>query len=385
MRNVNQRNYRKRVATGIVRGTNGDFIEALLEYNKEGERTLCNIPKNHWGDNPIIIDQNFEMEWNENNLDEPPIVRCLNNITSDYRIARKILKKAYGLDSSSKILVVVGGNRPDLFQVADSDALLSNLQRHLTLKTAGWGECLCLTRILPLFSILDIPPNQVDIKLCEVDVADFIPKDHIDRTIIFLGSPKSNVILSHHYWEQSGLAKKFTFEDFRLKVIDPQNDLAYWEFDSNDNFNDKNRYETRAMKAIDYFILTKTVNPYSSKSKPSYIIVLAGVGTIGTGYAGVTFIGKRSIKKILTWMRNDCFDIACLVKMNGMFNPDDDPVNCVFDGSRQINDILLPSALKSPTVWSKESAYIEEDFKNDLDKLTTTGPAGKDTILSSLT
>lgn len=363
-----------RKAYGIVKNVFDDTVELLLQYNPEGESRLCNLPLKFWKDIAPSSGQHVEISWNPEDKMSDPEIREIPQWVSNTPKSSELpfLKNLYGLDFSSKVLFVIGPNPPRAYpdienqlksnpeKVGDFKQLLSQLY----LKTAGWGECLSLTYLIPLLKYLGV--DNIEFKLCETNSSNFDPERYADYSIFFLGSTKSNDVLSKLYWEKFGLTPKYEFRDYELIIN--INDQIHQKYLCDDKTDLAQRVTPELIHIKDYFLLAKLPNPYSKGVLKPNCFIAAGIGTIGTAYASVTLAGKKTAHFFSERFKGDSFVIVGSVDMHGMFNPSSDPVTILFDGNcnEVIERVFQPNALSSSKIWS---IYSDEDFKNDLKKL----------------
>ncbi|MBN1363544.1 MAG: hypothetical protein JW976_01930 [Syntrophaceae bacterium] len=363
-----------RTAHGIVKNVFDDSVELLLQYNPEGESRLCCIPLKFWKDILPVPDQHVEISWDPNDEAREPEIKEVPQWLSKMPNSSELvlLRKLFGLDFSSKVLFVIGPNRPLVHEKAD-EMLRNNpetadyyqrLQSFVRLKTAGWGECLAITYLVPLLKYLGVA--KIKFKLCESNFSNFNPQQYADYSIFFLGSTKSNEILREVYWEKFGLKNKYEFNDYELTVHLENGPPSLYR--CADETHKVSIDKPELMHVKDYFILAKLPNPYSEEDVKPNCFIAAGIGTIGTGYAAVMLAVEKNTKFFLERFQENPFSLAGSVDMNGMFNPEKDPVSILFDGNRneKLNEVLLPKAL---TALKIGSVYSEEDFQRDRKKL----------------
>lgn len=355
-------------ATGVVRNVCGDGVEVLLTYNRIGERKLCEIPRKFWKSQAPEPDQRVEVTWKEGD-GEDLTISLLDVHTPVSFQSPTWAREFFGVSARSRVIVFVGPNPPTAYSTIKKIADHFRLEHHqarireLSLKTAGWGECLALTRIPYLLQSLDVPPDNVANRICETTYTGFDPKEYGDYTVILIGSTKSNTVLAQHYWRQTGLATEYEFSGRALVV---KKASAAISFEMEDNFGeDCTVSNPESVIVTDYFLLAKKRNPYGS----GQCFVLAGIGTIGTGYAAVAMCGLRSAARLWKSHQGGEFDMIGRVEMKGMFNPQQDPVTCVYDGERTLSppEMMLPHAISSPTVWS-QSSYSQHDYADDRER-----------------
>lgn len=363
-----------RTAYGIVKYVSDNSVELLLQYNPEGERRLCSIPLKFWKNIKPSTDQHIEITWNQKDKNSEPEIRVIPHWISNTPSSSELssLINLFGLDFSSKVLFVIGPNPPreypeievelkSLDKVENFKRLLSQLY----LKTAGWGECLSLTHLIPLLKYLGV--GDIEFKLCETNSKNFDPEQYADYSIFFLGSTKSNDVLANLYWKQFGLASKFEFKDYELIIKINDQLLTYQCVDETYKVP---RDKPELMKVKDYFLLAKLPNPYSKDAIKPNCFIAAGIGTIGTAYASVTLSGKKPAKFFLERFQSNPFVIVGGVDMQGMFDPKRDPINIFFDGNSNViiepAVVLQPNALSSSKIWS---VYSDEDYQKDMERL----------------
>ena len=364
--------YRK--AYGIVKNIFDDAVEVLLQYNPEGESKLCSLPLKFWKNVIPFSDQHIEISWNQEDKTSDPEIQEVPQWIGNTPTSSKLsfLRKLYGLDFSSKVLFVIGPNRPPINPKAE-DILKNNpdtvdyyqwLQSYVRLKTAGWGECLSLTYLIPLLKYLGV--DDIEFRLCETNADNFVPEKYADYSIFFLGSTKSNNVLANKYWEQFGLMPKYEFKDYELII--KSNGNLFPPYKCIDETYKVSIDKPDLMNVKDYFLLAKLPNPYSRDIIKPNCFIAAGIGTIGTAYASVTLAGKKPAQFFYDRFQDNPFVIAGSVDMQGMFNPKNDRVTILFDGNSNegLEQVLQPNALSSSKVWS---IYSDEDYEEDLKKL----------------
>lgn len=361
-------------ARGVIRNIFDDSVEVLLQYNAEGESRLCSIPRKFWKEIIPEADQLIEVSWNPQDKTTDPEIREIPHWVSKTPTSSELvlLRKLFGLDFASKVLFVIGPNRPfvsqkmeDMFKSnPEIDADYQKFQRQLRLKTAGWGECLSLTYLIPLLKYLGV--GEIEFKLCETNFSNFVPEQYAEYSIFFLGSTKSNEVLREFYWKKFGLKDKYEFTDYELSLHLENHPLEPYRCIDDTHTAPINRPDLMHVK--DYFILAKLPNPYSEKAIRPNCFIAAGIGTIGTGYASVVLAAKNNAGYFFQRFQDNPFVIMGSVDMNGIFNPEKDPVKILFDGNRNemLDEVLLLKALTAPKIWS---IYSEEDFQRDLKKL----------------
>jgi hypothetical protein len=218
----------KRTAHGIVKNIYDDSVELLLQYNPEGESKLCSIPLKFWKDTAPFPDQHIEVSWNPQDKTTNPEIREIPQWVSKTPTSSELvsLRNLFRIDYSSKVLFVIGPNRePFVSQKLqgifnnnpDIEGDYQRFKRQLRLKTAGWGECLSLTYLIPLLKYLGV--GEIEFKLCETNFNNFEPKEYAEYSIFFLGSTKSNEVLREFYWEKFGLKVIFPRKSGHLEEL----------------------------------------------------------------------------------------------------------------------------------------------------------------------
>lgn len=369
------------IGVATVQGTDGDDVVLLFRRDRHGEATLCCLSREYWGDHDVIPGQYLQMEWNPDDDSVPlkvvfPEEEPLSESASGFvRDAREVL----GLHPRDRVVIVVGANRTGPTSILMkglkerigpvTDEKLDEAVRHMVLKSAGWGELMLLPKLLSCLHSLGIRPTDIEYRLCETTSRSFDPSLCSDRHVIFVGSIKSNDILKTHYWSRlsANFANEYDFEDASLTVRgkDERSDLLL-KYDVSENIPDDALGAPEGIHIQDYFLFSRLPNPDSNPPGRYVCILLCGVGTIGTGYAGLTAGGRRSLAKLHAKFGNGPFEIVGRVTMKGMFNPESDPVVCVFDGKNECEQMLLPKAMSSPQIFDPEDVYTEEDLRQDL-------------------
>ncbi|MCC6698994.1 MAG: hypothetical protein IT365_25450 [Candidatus Hydrogenedentes bacterium] len=369
-----------------VTAIKGDKIIVLLRLNEHGETRLCAVDKGLWTYPDVQLGQEVTVSWDKDNLAEPPIIQA-NAAEPSPQLSEVVVhavRSVLGFRPGDKVLIVQGQNSMKWFdgiaKVLDERAqcdpassqwiagLRREFHKFITLKSAGWGEYMMQPALDRDLHTIGIRPRDIDRILCGPGVA-FDPQDYADHHIIFVGSTKSNSILREYYWNRLGLSGKYEFRDTDLALLngDKAHPKDYYPTkehipDASDGYN--------AISITDHFLLAKVPNPDSPPGKKRYCVIVAGVGTIGTGYAGLVPGGQQSSRILHQWFRDKTFDIVGQVAMDGWFDPKSDPVRCVFDGQKPCNVELLPNARSSPRVSDPESAEVpctEEAVRSDLE------------------
>jgi len=383
---------------GIVKRVDGDNVIVLLEYNDEGESALCSISKDYWRDQDIDIGQTIQVTWDEENIDNSMKVEVIsfnvdNTPSQDIFYAENVL----GLDPEEKLLIIVGPLRIQHYQKAlgnlrimlrerlngresnkeereEVEKSLEEIDRAiitLPLKSAPWGEFNTYDRFI--LNLLKIGFQRKDIKdIKGIPPRDFKPKEYADTNIIFIGSPKSNEILREHYWEMLNskyFKNKYEFTDTSLIIRKRDDNSEIKEFKTNEDSLDNLKDIYDKVYVEDYFLFAKVPNPYSRELNKYNCILLGGTGTISTGYAVVTAGGKQSIRILYKWFKDKPFEIVGKIEMEGWFDGEKrDPVNCIFDGDKEMKVTLLPNAITSPQIFDNEEVYTNEDFLIDMEE-----------------
>lgn len=370
----------------VVKQIDGDNIHVLMEYNDDGESTLCSLPKSCWANQDIALGQKVLIEWDRTNLDGDVVVEVVDtplSIGGTHRIV-EYARELLGIYPGDKILIVVGPNRQapvmilkklyrDIRQAfetffrtaAPSEGSVVN---NMVFKTAGWGELMLLTRLLPDLHTLGVHPRDIEYKLCETTARRFEPQKYEGKHIIFLGSPKSNEVLEEHYWQRLDLLNEYTFLEASLELRRKRNgsEADVRRYRTVEDIKDNAMECPEETNVEDHFLLAKTRNPFSDERKKRNCLLFCGTGTIGTGYAGLTAGGQQSIRQLYHMFGNQPFEIIGRVDMKGWFNPESDPVHCVYDGRQDTNILLLPRAMVSPRISDPDESYTDEDFRQDM-------------------
>jgi hypothetical protein len=392
-------------AKGIVRNVLDDAVEVLLEFPTTHERRLLEIPVDCWQIKGIVPtpDQSVDVTWDP---DRPEVDFEIQVSSTPFerKPPPSWLQEFYGLGPSSRVVVIVSPTTlravSDAAGRSDESAIAPTRWSGLLLKTAGWGECLCLSRIPHLLDWLGVPPDKVEYKVCDPH-RKYDPERYAEHSIFFLGSIKSNGVLREHYWDRLDKKNSYRYgEEYDLKILEAHakrplsevraaetNHLGFEKsprgrslegpldsrgqsevsFKTEENLSDVSREEPQDVEVNDYFLLMKKPNPLSKGGGAHNCFVLSGTGTIGTGYAGVTLVAFRAVKTLHHWFGRGDFEIVGRVQMSGMFNPKSDPVTCVYDGNKGLDPevLLLPNGLSSPAVWHPD-VYTDSDFAKDM-------------------
>ncbi|MGA2260790.1 MAG: hypothetical protein ABSH28_05070 [Acidobacteriota bacterium] len=380
---MNNSTSRRQSARGVVRNVFEDSVEMLIEYNAEGERKLCEIPRAYWGERIPVPDEFYHLEWDPQDPSSGLIVRempPLPGMTEASLPARELVRDLLGLGPKSNVLIIVGPNPQPLYNKIHQIAsrLLTQLTppphlngylNQLSLKSASYGECLCLTRLPHLLEFSGVPAPNIHYSVCDTRFAQFSPEKYATFDIFFLGSTKSNEILTNCYWDRLNLQNLYTFEEHSITIAPRDGETnEKVTFTGIDNLETLPREEVDKTDVTDYFLLAKKRNPYCPPEFDHYCFLLAGVGTIATGYAGITLAGKRSTFAIHKRTGAGEFELIGRVNMKGMFDPCCDPVSCVYYGKERVDpeEVWLPNAISSPSVWSPESIFTENDFQKEM-------------------
>jgi hypothetical protein len=169
-----------------------------------------------------------------------------------------------------------------------------------------------------------------------------------------------------HYWREFPLLYEYEFKKSSLHIHPIKANSPNWEFKSIETVPEDALDNPDKVKITDHFLLARMPNPFN---KERSCILFSGTGTFGTGYAAVTAGGQQAVKILHSWFDDRPFEIVGKVEMCQLFNPQSDPVTCVFRYGDLSETILLPTALRSPQVWEPEREYDEnvmlEDLKTD--------------------
>lgn len=330
----------------VVKRIDGDSIILLMECNDDGETMLVALDRRHWDDFPII-GQRILLTWSPQNLSMPPSVNpCVPTQYTPLPSLVELARQIWGINPGDKVLIVMGPNPREAEMLLKKIAvgfleLLRSIKTEgdfesyrkivnkTALKNVGWGECLALTRLIPTLQCLDVSTIDIDYKLCETPANNFNPNEYKEHHLVFLGSVKSNQILSTHYWPNLPLLHKYEFHEASLHVSPRTTTIISdnLEFKTDEVVPDDALINPEKVKITDHFLLARVPNPFNPERN---CILFSGTGTIGTGYAAVTAGGQQAIKILHSWFENRPFEIVGKVEMCGMFNPKSDPVTCVF-------------------------------------------------------
>ena len=363
--------------SGEVRSVEGDHVKVLLEYDDTGQRKLCAIPRSYWDEGDVHIGQRLTVTWDPGSLSEGFQVDVCQPISDSPPSMRTVQKarELLGLNPGDKVLLVFGGNRPGPFsslkkvlEESVNAEQRASVVRTIALKTAGWGEMMTSSYFERALHTIGIRHRDVTWKLGESS-RHFAPVQFKDHHVIFFGSPKSNTILSEFYWDKLSFKRKYQFHEGSLSLTlreQTNGSGTPIEFHNRERLPDDFDESEEEIDIMDHFLLAKLPNPYAMPGRGRNCIVVAGVGTVATGYAGLVLGGQQSVKVLHYWFKDKPFEVVGKVEMKGWFDPQADAVHCVFDGKNKCNTLLLPNARISPQICDPEAPYTDEDFLKDM-------------------
>jgi hypothetical protein len=351
----------------IVKRIVGDEVLVLLEYNNDGESIICSIDRKCWNDWDPDIGQEIVVSWNPK-LEDPPIyVTAAEKSRLSFMPHIELASEVLGFKPREKVAIIIGANREGPASIVRKyvgEKICSEEAKkavnEITLKSVGWGEMMLLPRLISSLHSLGIYSQDIQYRMCETTAQIFDPNEFKDSHIIFLGSTRSNDILRAHYWGKLGFESKYSFGDYVLETIN----LKYATIE---NIPDDALENPSKINVLDYFLLARSDNPDSTPLGKYKCLLICGIGTFGTGFAGLAAVAQPSIRYLHNKFNGGDFQIIGRVDMKGMFNWASDPVHCIFDGKMEREDLMLAAAMSSAII-SDPMTYSDAEIISQIKK-----------------